>query len=63
MSRQTSETTSGKTVSFQYDLNGNRTRVTWPDGFYAGYVYDTLDRVKAVNENGATTGVGVLATY
>ena len=50
-------------MSFQYDLNGNRTRVTWPDGFYAGYVYDALDRVTAVNENGATSGVGVLATY
>ena len=63
LGRQTSETTSGKTVSFQYDLNGNRTRVTWPDGFYAGYVYDALDRVTAVNENGATSGVGVLAIY
>jgi YD repeat-containing protein len=42
---------------------GDRVRVTWPDGFYAGYVYDAMNRIAAVNENGATSGVGVLASY
>ncbi|MDO9222491.1 MAG: RHS repeat domain-containing protein [Caulobacter sp.] len=29
--RNTSESTFGKTMAYQYDLAGNRTRVTWPD--------------------------------
>ncbi|MBS0297135.1 MAG: hypothetical protein JSR45_12555 [Proteobacteria bacterium] len=65
--RVTSETTSdasaSRALSFQYDAAGNRTRVTWPDSFYAGYVYDPLNRVATINENGATSGAGVLATY
>lgn len=65
--RVTSETTSdasaSRAISFQYDAAGNRTRVTWPDSFYAGYVYDPLNRVTTINENGATSGAGVLATY
>jgi len=65
--RVTSETTSdasaSRAVSFQYDAAGNRTRVTWPDSFYAGYVYDPLNRATTINENGATSGAGVLATY
>jgi YD repeat-containing protein len=60
--RVTSETTSdasaSRAVSFQYDAAGNRTRVTWPDSFYAGYVYDPLNRVTTSNENGATSGAG-----
>ncbi len=56
--------TNGRTVSYQYDAAGDRTRVAWPDGtFYAGYVYDALGRVKSVNENGATSGLGLLATF
>ena len=31
--RLTSETTFSRTLGYQYDLAGNRTRVTWPDGF------------------------------
>jgi RHS repeat-associated protein len=57
------ETTGGLAIGFGLDAAGNRTRVTWPDGFWAGYVYDAMNRVTAVNENGATSGVGVLASY
>lgn len=51
------------TVSYQYDLAGRRTRVTWPDAFYAVYDFDLTNAVTAIRENGATSGVGVLATY
>jgi len=37
--------------------------VAWPDGFYAGYGFDAMNRVTTVSENGATSGVGVLASY
>lgn len=33
-----------RTVSSQYDLNGNRTRVTHPDGVYITYTYDATNR-------------------
>ncbi|MGD9816788.1 MAG: RHS repeat-associated core domain-containing protein [Hyphomonadaceae bacterium] len=50
-------------VSYQYDLAGWRTRVTWPDSFYAQYDYDLTGAVTAIRENGASSGVGVLASY
>ncbi len=42
-----------RTVSYQYDANGNRTRVTWPDGWYAAYVFDAFDQLTAVDDNAA----------
>ena len=50
-------------VSYQYDLAGRRTRVTWPDAFYVQYDYDLTNAVTAIRENGATSGSGVLASY
>jgi RHS repeat-associated protein len=63
--RLTSETdtASSRALAYQHDKAGNRTRVTWPDGFYAGYVYDAMSRVTAVNENGAISGAGLLASF
>lgn len=43
--RMTSETTFGRSMSFQYDPASNRTRITWPDTAYGGYVYDAMNRV------------------
>jgi RHS repeat-associated protein len=47
--RLSSSTTSmagvSRTLGYQYDANGNRTRVTHPDGHYLSYPYDGLDRV------------------
>ena len=68
LSRLTSATTSSatlssKTISYLYDLAGNRIRTTWPDTFYVEYVNDGLGRITQIRENGATTGVGVLANY
>lgn len=51
------------TVSYQYDAAGRRTRVTWPDTFYAEYDFDITGAVTSIRENGATSGVGVLASY
>jgi RHS repeat-associated protein len=50
---------SAKTVSYQYDLASNRTRLTWPDGYYANYSYDGLNHLSTVIDSGGTT----LATY
>ncbi|GAB2195100.1 hypothetical protein MAH2_29960 [Sessilibacter sp. MAH2] len=40
--------THNKTVNFSYDLNGNRIRITDPDGIITNYVYDELNRVQSV---------------
>jgi RHS repeat-associated protein len=40
-------------VGYQYDANGNRIRITHPDGNYWSYDYDGLNRVIAIRENGA----------
>lgn len=61
--RMITESTFGKTLSYQYNAAGNRTRVTWPDAFYAQYGYDALGRMTTVGENGATSGLGLLATF
>lgn len=42
------------TKTMQYDLAGNRTRFTWPDGVYATYEYDTVGEMTAIRENGTT---------
>lgn len=59
----TEMTTYGATKVSQYDLAGRRTRLTWYDGFYLDYDHLVTGEVSAVRENGATSGVGVLATY
>ena len=61
--RVTSEASFTRTMSYQYDLNGNRTKVTYPATLFVDYTYDNLNRMKEVRENGATTGVGLLAVY
>jgi len=49
--------------TFDYDLAGRRTRMTWRDGFYVDYDYFVTGETAAIRENGATSGVGVLATF
>ncbi len=61
--RMTSESTNGQAMTYAYDNVGNRTKVTWPDGFFVTYPVDALNRVTSINENGATSGAGVLAAY
>lgn len=63
LGRQTGETTGTGAMTYAYDAAGRRTRITWPDAFYAQYDYDVTGAVTAIRENGATSGAGVLATY
>ncbi|MHA7602601.1 DUF6531 domain-containing protein, partial [Alicycliphilus sp. T452] len=57
--RLTSTTAGGRTLSYQYDAAGNRTRLTWPDAFYVSTTYDALNRPTALKENGSAN----LASY
>jgi YD repeat-containing protein len=50
-------------MTSQYDLAGRRTRLTWNDDLYVTYDYLVTGEVAAIRENGATSGIGVLATY
>ncbi|MCI4590405.1 hypothetical protein MOK15_09895 [Sphingobium sp. BYY-5] len=50
-------------MTYEYDLAGRRTKATWNDGFYVNYDYDMMGAMTRIRENGATSGVGVLATY
>lgn len=49
----------GRSVQYEYDAGDNRTKVTYPDGYYVEYIYDQLNRMTDVLENGTTT----LASY
>lgn len=63
LGRMTAENQPYGSMSSQYDAAGNRTRLTWGDGFYVNYDYDNTSQVTAIRENGATSGAGVLAQY
>jgi RHS repeat-associated protein len=55
---KTSNTTMGnvsRTISYRYDENGNRTRVTHPDGYFFTYQFDQLNRVNSLNESTSTS--------
>jgi RHS repeat-associated protein len=63
--RIVSNTTTGpnKTVSYQYDAAGNRTRLTHPDGFAVDFAYDALNRVTGANDNNGTPRVLASVSY
>jgi RHS repeat-associated protein len=63
LSRMTSQGGPLGTVSTQYDAAGERTRLTWPDTFYVTYDYDSAGNLLHIRENGATSGIGVLASF
>lgn len=48
-----------RTVSYLYDADSNRTRVTFPDGNYSTYDYDGLDRPLTIMRS----GTAAIATY
>ena len=48
------ENNDGLPVSYVFDGNGNRTQLTWPDGYYVQYTYDALRRMTCVQQRGAT---------
>jgi len=63
LNRRTFENEPFGSAASQYDLANRRIRLTWNDGYYVTYDYDLLNEMTAVRENGAASGVGVLATY
>lgn len=64
LSRKLTEVGPQGTVTSAYDLAGNRTKLTYPGtGLYVNYDYLTTGEVSAIRENGASSGIGVLASY
>ena len=52
------------TATSAWDLAGRRTQLTYPDsGLYVNYDYLVTGETTKIRENGASSGVGVLATY
>lgn len=51
------------TLTSTFDAAGRRTRLTWPDAFFVDYDYLLTGELTAVKENGAASGLGLLATY
>jgi RHS repeat-associated protein len=52
-----------QTLSYQYDLAGQRTQLTYPDGHYLNYDHLITGEITAVRLNGATSGAGVIASF
>jgi RHS repeat-associated protein len=49
-----------RTLAYQYDANGNRIRLTYPDSNFASFQYDGIDRMNQVRQ-GASTVVTSIA--
>lgn len=54
-SSTTSMDGASRTISYQYDADGNRTQMTFPDGNYVTYSYDALDRPLTILRSGTAT--------
>jgi RHS repeat-associated protein len=63
LGRRLTPTSPRGTYTSTYDLAGRRTRLTHPDGFFVDQDYLVTGETWRVRENGATSGVGVLATF
>jgi RHS repeat-associated protein len=61
--RLTSQTGAIGDVSYQYDAANRRTRTEWDDSFYVTYDRNELGAITAIREYGASSGIGVLASY
>lgn len=44
-----------RVLTSQYDANGNRTQLTYPDNSFFTFVYDGLDRLTAIKKSGAAS--------
>jgi YD repeat-containing protein len=63
LGRRLSETRGLLIYASTWDLAGRRTRLTHPDNFYVDQDYLVTGELTKIRENGATSGVGVLATF
>jgi RHS repeat-associated protein len=63
--RLSTTTSAGKTLSYQYDAAGNRTRITWSDvtPFYVSTSYDSDNRLKTAASTDLATPVTANLTY
>ncbi len=50
LGRLIAEIDNGKNVSYEYDEFGNITKITYPDGTYIRYVYDSLNRIAEIRD-------------
>jgi YD repeat-containing protein len=51
LGRLASRTSYGRTLSYQYDLAGRRTRLTHPDGAYVSYAYNTVGELTGISDS------------
>ncbi|HEX8584783.1 MAG TPA: RHS repeat-associated core domain-containing protein [Allosphingosinicella sp.] len=63
LGRNLTQTGPHGTITSAFDLAGRRLRITHPDGFYVTQDYLVTGEMKSIRENGAASGVGVLATF
>ncbi|HZG32422.1 MAG TPA: hypothetical protein VEZ59_04060, partial [Sphingopyxis sp.] len=64
LGRVTSQTQGLGTTSYTYDAAGRRLSMAYPGGgLTIDYDFDVASNVTKIRENGATSGVGVLAAY
>ncbi len=64
LGRMMTESTNGLTKTMGYDVAGRMTSLTYPGGsLVVNYDFDVTNNVTSIRENGATSGIGVLATY
>lgn len=64
LSRNLTQTGPQGTVTSEWDLAGRRTRLTYPgSGLYLTYDYLFTGEMTSIRENGAASGVGVLAVF
>ncbi len=59
----TKEASFNRQVTYILDKGQNRTRVTWPDGFYVTYGYDVFGKVTTASDKTAATSAFLLGTY
>ena len=64
LGRELTEVGPEGTATSEYDLAGRRTKLTYPgSGLYVNRDYLVTGEASAIRENGASSGVGVLASY
>jgi RHS repeat-associated protein len=63
LGRNLTQTGPHGTITSQFDLAGHRTRITHPDSFYVDQDYLVTGEMSQIRENGASSGVGLLATF